>query len=62
MTTQAGITGHCAGARHPRATHEREDLANRLQADLEYLSGWSIWRDLGILLATLKVVKHKNAF
>jgi lipopolysaccharide/colanic/teichoic acid biosynthesis glycosyltransferase len=60
--TKPGITGLAQVRGFRGATHEREDLANRLQADLEYLSGWSIWRDLGILLATLKVVKHKNAF
>jgi lipopolysaccharide/colanic/teichoic acid biosynthesis glycosyltransferase len=60
--SKPGITGLAQVRGFRGATHEREDLTNRLHADLEYLSGWSIWRDIGILLATLKVVKHKNAF
>jgi len=31
-------------------------------ADLEYLHGWSLWRDLRILLATVRVVVHHRAY
>jgi polysaccharide biosynthesis protein PslA len=44
------------------ATHRREDLVNRLDADLEYVNGWSLMRDVMILFATLRVVVHRNAF
>lgn len=57
-----GITGLAQVRGFRGATFQRSDLTNRLQADLEYLSGWSIWRDIGIVAATLKVLKHKNAF
>lgn len=57
-----GITG-LAQVRGFRGNTERtEDLTNRLQADLEYLTQWSIWRDIGIILQTFLVIRHNNAF
>ena len=57
-----GLTG-LAQVRGLRGATEREsDLANRLDADLEYLHGWSLWRDLRILLATAKVIVHQQAY
>lgn len=44
------------------ATDREADLINRLQADLEYLEGWSIGRDLKILFLTLRVLVHDRAF
>lgn len=29
---------------------------------MEYLNGWTLWRDVSILLATVRVVAHRNAF
>jgi lipopolysaccharide/colanic/teichoic acid biosynthesis glycosyltransferase len=43
-------------------TVEEEDLKHRLQADLEYIDGWHIGRDIGIVLRTLGVLVHPNAF
>ncbi len=57
-----GITGLAQIRGYRGATHESADLANRLHADLEYLSGWSIRRDVAILLRTVKVLVHKNAY
>jgi lipopolysaccharide/colanic/teichoic acid biosynthesis glycosyltransferase len=57
-----GITGLAQIRGYRGATHTREDLVNRVQADLDYLSGWSIWRDVSILLRTVKVVAHQNAY
>ena len=57
-----GLTGLAQVRGFRGATRNPEDLVNRLQADLEYLNGWSVWRDLSILLATVKVVVHRNAF
>lgn len=57
-----GLTGLAQVRGFRGATHRREDLINRLQADLEYLNGWSIWRDISILFATFRVLVHKNAF
>lgn len=44
------------------ATDTESDLLDRLQADLEYLEGWSIGRDIRILFSTLKVLVHDQAF
>lgn len=57
-----GMTGLAQIRGFRGATEKEVDLTNRLQADLEYVSGWSIWRDLGIIVATFRVLTHKNAF
>lgn len=57
-----GITGLAQVRGFRGATESREDLVNRLQADLEYLNGWTLWRDIGIILRTLKVLVHRNAY
>lgn len=57
-----GITGLAQIRGYRGATHRRDDLTRRLQADLEYLSGWSIWRDLMILLSTIRVIVHPRAY
>ncbi|HEU0066656.1 MAG TPA: exopolysaccharide biosynthesis polyprenyl glycosylphosphotransferase [Sphingomonas sp.] len=57
-----GITGLAQVRGFRGATYKRADLTRRLQADLEYIAGWSVWRDLKILISTVTVVVHKNAF
>ena len=57
-----GLTGLAQIRGLRGATDSEEDLAGRLNADLEYLNGWSLWRDLWILLATFKVLVHHRAF
>ena len=57
-----GITGLAQIRGLRGATDTEGDLASRLQADLEYLAGWSIWRDLRISLATLRVLLHDRAY
>lgn len=57
-----GITGLAQVRGLRGATHDREDLVQRLQADLEYLNEWTLLRDLAILAATVKVLVHPNAF
>lgn len=57
-----GMTGLAQIRGFRGATDRRVDLTNRLQADMEYIDGWDIWRDISILLKTLKVVVHSNAF
>ena len=57
-----GMTG-LAQIRGLRGTTEQEaDLAQRLNADLEYLDGWSLARDIAILAGTLRVVVHSRAY
>ena len=60
--SKPGLTGLAQVRGFRGATHCRSDLTNRLQADLEYLSGWTIWRDVSIIFATFRVLVHKNAF
>ena len=44
------------------ATDEEVDLENRLQSDLEYLRDWSLWRDIGIIFGTFRVLMHDRAY
>jgi lipopolysaccharide/colanic/teichoic acid biosynthesis glycosyltransferase len=60
--SKPGLTGLAQVRGYRGETKEREDLANRLRADLEYLNGWTIWRDVSILINTLRVIVHRNAY
>lgn len=57
-----GMTGLAQIRGFRGATEKETDLTDRLQADLEYVAGWSIWRDIGIIIATFRVLTHRNAF
>jgi lipopolysaccharide/colanic/teichoic acid biosynthesis glycosyltransferase len=57
-----GLTGLAQIRGYRGATMVEEDLRNRLQADLEYLEAWSIWRDIKIIMMTFRVLVHRNAF
>ena len=57
-----GLTGLAQIRGLRGATESESDLAGRLNADLEYLDGWSLWRDLWIILMTFRVVVHDRAF
>lgn len=57
-----GLTGLAQVRGHRGATEEEKDLTDRLQSDLEYIAGWSLRRDIEIVLATALVLKHDNAF
>jgi lipopolysaccharide/colanic/teichoic acid biosynthesis glycosyltransferase len=57
-----GITGLAQIRGFRGATLRQEDLTGRLQADLEYLSSWSLWQDLVIIIKTVKVLVHPNAY
>jgi lipopolysaccharide/colanic/teichoic acid biosynthesis glycosyltransferase len=57
-----GLTGLAQVRGYRGATLEEDDLRNRLQADLEYLERWSIWRDLKLIVQTFQVIMHRNAF
>ena len=57
-----GLSG-LAQVRGFRGATEREtDLVNRLRSDLEYLEGWTLWRDIKILCLTARVLVHDRAF
>lgn len=57
-----GITGLAQIRGYRGATENIEDLDKRVRCDLEYLSDWSLWSDVMILLKTVRVVIHKNAY
>ena len=57
-----GITGLAQIRGFRGATNEERDLTDRLEADLEYLGRWSIWSDFAIVLRTLSVLVHRNAY
>lgn len=57
-----GLTGLAQVRGFRGATERVEDLSNRLSADLEYLSQWSIARDIWIILQTFGVLRHSNAY
>lgn len=57
-----GITGLAQVRGFRGATDHRNDLTNRLQCDLEYASGWTIWRDIKIIAGTFLVLIHPKAY
>uniref|UniRef100_UPI0025F27F8B sugar transferase n=1 Tax=Novosphingobium sp. Chol11 TaxID=1385763 RepID=UPI0025F27F8B len=57
-----GLTGLAQIRGLRGATESEADLTSRLQADLEYLDGWSMLRDLRIILGTFSVLTHNRAF
>lgn len=61
-SVKPGLTGLAQVRGFRGATIEEADLRNRLQADLEYLENWSIWRDIKIIVLTFRVLLHRNAF
>lgn len=61
-TLQPGLTGLAQIRGYRGATRQIEDLTRRVQADLEYISNWSLAKDIYILVATFRVMIHRNAF
>ncbi len=57
-----GLTGLAQIRGLRGATDSEADLSSRLQADLEYLDGWTAIRDVRIIFATLTVLVHDRAF
>lgn len=57
-----GLTGLAQVRGHRGATALEKDLTDRLQSDLEYIAGWSLRRDIEIVLRTVMVLRHENAY
>ena len=57
-----GMTGLAQVRGHRGSTDHHQDLIDRLQSDLEYVSDWSIWRDMRIIVATMGVLVHHKAY
>ncbi|WP_298174572.1 sugar transferase [Novosphingobium sp.] len=61
-TLKPGLTGLAQIRGLRGATDNEEDLLLRLQCDLEYVRNWTLWRDLGIIAATVRVIVHQKAY
>jgi exopolysaccharide biosynthesis polyprenyl glycosylphosphotransferase len=57
-----GITGLAQIEGHRGNTFTEKDLQQRLDADLLYVSNWSLSKDINILFRTIFLLSHKNAF
>lgn len=57
-----GITGLAQVRGHRGSTDLQQDLINRVDSDLDYLSNWSLWQDVLIVMRTIKVLSHPNAY
>lgn len=57
-----GITGLAQVRGFRGATSKRSEVTERLGADREYIDGWHIGRDIAILVRTIGVLAHPNAF
>lgn len=57
-----GITGLAQIRGFRGSTAQAEDLEQRVRCDLEYLQNWSIGGDFLILVKTLGVIVHPNAY
>ena len=60
-SVKPGITGLAQVRGFRGSTFQQSDLANRLQADLEYIESWSIWHDVAIIFATFRVLLTREA-
>ncbi len=57
-----GMTGLAQVRGLRGATQTRQDIERRVAADLEYINSWSIWLDIKILLQTVRVLLHRDAY
>ncbi len=57
-----GLTGLAQVRGYRGATHNRRDLELRVASDMEYINSWSLWLDIKILLRSLLVLIHHNAY
>jgi lipopolysaccharide/colanic/teichoic acid biosynthesis glycosyltransferase len=61
-TIKPGLTGLAQVRGHRGTTDNESDLIKRLESDMEYLAHWSLMTDITILMRTLFVLFHKNAY
>jgi len=57
-----GITGLAQVRGYRGNTVTERELKNRLDADMEYMNNWSVFLDLTILIRTINVLIHQNAY
>lgn len=61
-SVRPGITGLAQIRGLRGATTKRDDLEQRLYADLEYAANWSLMTDVRIVFQTFAVLLHRNAY
>lgn len=57
-----GLTGLAQVRGFRGATDSADELSQRLQSDLEYIANWSLVGDLLIMVRTMAVLTHRNAY
>ena len=57
-----GITGLAQVSGWRGTTETADDLTNRVAMDTAYMLDWTVWRDVEILIRTVTVPFHKNAY
>ncbi len=57
-----GITGLAQIRGFRGETQQQKDLTERLNSDIEYQEGWTLWRDFRIMIGTVRVLIHHKAF
>ncbi len=61
-SVKPGITGLAQIRGFRGTTVKRDDLEQRLYADLEYAANWSLLSDIRIIVQTFGVLIHRNAY
>jgi undecaprenyl-phosphate galactose phosphotransferase/putative colanic acid biosynthesis UDP-glucose lipid carrier transferase len=62
FAVRPGITGLAQVRGFRGNTSAKEDLEGRLALDLHYIDNWSFWKDIGLLLNTLRVPLDNKAY
>jgi lipopolysaccharide/colanic/teichoic acid biosynthesis glycosyltransferase len=61
-SVKPGLTGLAQVRGFRGATLTRQALKLRVRSDLEYIQHWSVWVDMVIIVRTIGVLIHRNAF
>lgn len=61
-TIKPGLTGLAQVRGYRGSTDKEDDLVKRLESDMEYLAHWSLMNDITILVRTVFVMLHRNAY
>lgn len=62
LNIKPGITGLAQVRGYRGETRTDEQMAQRVESDIEYINNWSLWLDLTILLRTFGAFTGKNAY
>jgi len=62
LNIKPGITGLAQVRGYRGETRDIEQMAQRVESDIEYINNWSLWLDITILLRTFGAFMGKNAY